>query len=255
MRAIGMIALLAAVLYLAACAALFAFQRSLIYHPQPAADGSGSTLRLAVADAEVIVSTRPHAGPGAIVYFGGNAEDATQSLPALAAAFPDQAIYLLHYRGYGGSSGAPSELAIAGDALALFDQLHARHGRISVIGRSLGSGVAIRLASERPVARLVLVTPFDSLEQIAAAHFPFLPVRALLRDKFQSWRYAPRIAAPTLLIAAQDDEVIPRASTDLLLTRFGKGIARLEVVASSSHNSIAQRAQYVRLLRTALSPD
>src|SRR5947208_14008538 len=111
----------AAVLYLGACAVLYAFQGSLIYFPQPRAVGSAETvLKLPAAGADVLVSVRPHGGPKALIYFGGNAEDVSRSLPGLSQAFPDYALYLLHYRSYGGSSGTPSEEAIQRDAIALF---------------------------------------------------------------------------------------------------------------------------------------
>ena len=147
-----------------------------------------------------------------MVYFGGNAEDVSQNLPKFSAAFPAHAIYLLHYRGYG------------------------------------GSGLAVRVASQREVARLVLVTPYDSLQDIAADLFPWLPVRWLLIDKYESWRYAPQVRAPTLLIEAERDEIIPCASTRQLLTRFKPGTARLTVVRGTGHNDISQSPEYLRLL-------
>jgi pimeloyl-ACP methyl ester carboxylesterase len=107
------------------------------------------------------------------------------------------------------------------------------------------------VASARRVARLVLVTPYDSLEEVAARQFPWLPVRWILLDKFESGRHAATIAAPTLLIAAEKDEIIPRASTDRLLARFGSGVARLGVVAGADHNFPHTDAEYQRLLRTA----
>ena len=91
------------------------------------------------------------------------------------------------------------------------------HRRVVVIGRSLGSGVAVQVASARPVARLILVTPYDSLEEIAAMNYPVFPVRWMMLDRFDSGRHAAKVTAPTLLIAAERDEVIPRASTDRLL--------------------------------------
>jgi pimeloyl-ACP methyl ester carboxylesterase len=197
----------------------------------------------------VLVSTRPNAGSNALIYFGGNAEDVSQNMPGLAGAFPNDAIYLLHYPGYGGSSGSPSEQAIFADALALFDRVHAEHKNIVVIGRSLGSGVAIHVASLRPVKRLVLVTPYDSLGDVAAHNYPYLPVRWLLRDKFESWRYAPQVMAPTRIIVAEQDEVIPRASTDRLRTRFKNGVASYVVVAAVGHNSISDSAEYLSLLK------
>jgi pimeloyl-ACP methyl ester carboxylesterase len=116
------------------------------------------------------------------------------------------------------------------------------------VGRSLGSGVAIRLASERPVSRLVLVTPYNSLQEIAAGQFRYFPVRWLLKDKFESWRYAPRITAPTLIVAAGNDEVIPRWSTDALFHHFAPGIAMMKTIAAVGHNSISGSPEYMPLL-------
>jgi uncharacterized protein len=241
--------LFVAVLFAGLCVAVFVFQRSLIYFPQPRSNQAGITLMtLRTSTGTVLVSTRPHVGPDALIYFGGNAEDVSQNMPDFTAAFPNYAIYLLHYPGYGGSSGHPSERAIVTAALALFDRIHAEHSNVVVIGRSLGSGVAVHLASERPVARLVLVTPFDSLGDVAAEHYPFLPVRWLLRDKFESWRYAPQVTAPTRIIVAEQDEVIPRTSTDRLRTRFKGGIAAWVVVPGVGHNSISDSPDYLPLL-------
>jgi pimeloyl-ACP methyl ester carboxylesterase len=156
---------------------------------------------------------------------------------------------LLHYRGYGGSSGEPSEAALFADALALFDKLRSEHQNIVVVGRSLGSGVAVYLASQRPVARLVLVTPYDSLQDLAKQQFPYLPVGWLLLDKFESWKYASKVNAPTLIIAAEHDEVIPRTSTDALYSRFHSEVVDLKVVAGTNHNTISESSEYIALLQ------
>jgi pimeloyl-ACP methyl ester carboxylesterase len=116
------------------------------------------------------------------------------------------------------------------------------------VGRSLGSGVAVYVAALRPVTRLVLVTPFDSLEEVAALHFFYVPVRWLLRDKFESWRFAPHVTAPTLIIAAEHDEVVARASTELLRSRFRSGLCSFRVLADTGHNTIADNPEYMRLL-------
>ena len=158
----------------------------------------------------------------------------------------------MHYRGYAGSSGKPTEEALQSDAEALFDLVHATHREIAVLGRSLGSGVAIRLASRRPVARLVLVTPYDSLEELAAGQFPYVPVAWILRDKFESWRYAPAIRVPTLILMAEQDEVIPAASTRRLATRFNPGVASLTVIPGVGHNSISGNPRYFEILRGGL---
>jgi len=249
----SLVALIVAV-YLVLCAALFFFQRSLIYFPQPnAVSGSDSQLILSMPDARVSVITRERVGPRALIYFGGNAEDVSRNLPEFAEAFPDYAVYLLNYRGFGGSGGSPSEAAIAEDALALFDQVYASHPQVSLIGRSLGSGVAVRLASQRPLQQLILVTPYNSLEEIAARQYPWVPVQWLLKDRFESGKYAAHIRVPTLLLAASDDEVIPRASTQRLLENFPQGVAVLRVVPDSGHNSISDRAQYLQWMGDVLN--
>ena len=239
----------AGVVYLLAGLGLYLLQRSLIFYPQPRRFGApGSTIAMKVDGAVLQVSARVLQGPDAVLYFGGNAEDVSGSLATLADAFPKHALYLIHYRGYGGSTGKPGEAALFADALAMFDQLHAQHPNITLIGRSLGSGVALRLASARPVRRLVLVTPYDSLAELAAQQFPMFPVRFLLTDKFESWRYAALVTVPTTLVMASDDEVIPRASSELLLTRFKPGVARAVVIPDSGHNTVSERPAYGAVL-------
>lgn len=250
MRTAVAIVAIAAALYIAACAVLFFVQRSMIYYPQSGSPGAAaSKMTLKVEDAELRVSIRARPGPQALIYFGGNAEDVAASLPELGAAFPERALYLMHYRGYGGSSGSPSEAVLHKDALALFDKVRAEHPDILVVGRSLGTGVAVRLATERPVSRLVLVTPYDSLQDLAAAQFPIFPVRWLLSDKYESWRHAPKVTAPTTIILAEYDEVIPRASTEQLHGRFAAGVSVLKVVPGTGHNTVSASPLYLEFLR------
>jgi pimeloyl-ACP methyl ester carboxylesterase len=227
--------------YLALCAALFAYQRSLIYFPQPRSwGGPATTQQLQVKDAELVLT------------FGGNAEDVSINLPSFSEAFPGHAIYLLHYRGYGGSTGSPTEASLQSDALALFDHVSKTHAEVAVIGRSLGSGVAVWVASQRPVSRLVLVTPYNSIQELAARRFPYFPISWLLVDKFESWKYAPQVTAPTLLISAEHDEVIPAASTGQLHARFKPGTAALKMLPGTSHNTVSEHPQYLALFQAML---
>ncbi|MFZ6045640.1 alpha/beta hydrolase [Pseudomonas sp. CR3202] len=249
---IGVI-LLGIALYLGLGVLLLVFQRSLIYFPQPRDEGGPERLlMLPVTDQRIAVTVRPLASAKALIYFGGNAEDVSRSLPDFAEAFPDHALYLLHYRGFGDSSGEPTEAAIQHDAQALFDKVHALHPDVALVGRSLGSGVAIRLASQRPAARLVLVTPYNSILELAQRQFPIYPVRWMLQDKYESWRYAPSITVPTLVIVAEHDEVIPRWSSEKLFARFRSGVARREVIPGAGHNDIGDRPEYLRLIRSGL---
>ncbi len=239
--------------YVALCGAVYLFQRSMIYFPTPAGAAPSRRLELQTDAGPLFLSTRPVGGPNALIYFGGNAEDVSLSLPEFVTAFPRHAIFLLHYRGYGGSAGRPSEQALFADALLLFDHVHVTHPNVAIIGRSVGSGVAVYVASLRPAARLVLVTPFDSLQAVAAYHYPYFPVRWLLRDKFESWRYAPKVTAPTLIVAAEQDEIVPPANAKLLSTRFREGVvAALVTVPGAGHNTVSTTADYVDFLNAGV---
>jgi pimeloyl-ACP methyl ester carboxylesterase len=251
-KTLGLILLLGMAVYAAACLALFLLQRSLIYFPPSvAATEAPASSVLTVPGAVLKVSERPRAGNKALIYLGGNGEDVSASLPLLDAAFPDHALYLLHYRGYTGSTGKPTERALVADALLLFDRVAATHAEVVLIGRSLGSGVAIQVASQRPVRKLVLVTPYDSIVELAARQFPYFPVPWLLQDKYESSRRAPRVRAPTLVLAAEYDEVIPAWSTARLLSRFAHGVATQEVIKGTGHDSISASAAYLAALQWA----
>jgi len=236
--------------YALACLGLFLGQRSFIYYPPPvAAFPAPVTTSLAVPGAVLKISERPLAGRRALIYLGGNAEDVTASLPTLDKAFPGHALYLLHYRGYAGSTGTPSEQALVDDAVLLFDRVAASHPEVEVVGRSLGTGVAVQLASRRPVKKLVLVTPFDSIVDLAVQQFPVFPVRWLLQDRYESGRYAQQLRVPTLVLVAERDEIIPAWSTLRLLSRFAPGVATEKVIPEAGHNTISESPAYVPALR------
>jgi len=249
---LGIVLIVLAALYGLACLALYLGQRSLIYYPpREAALAAPVVSTLAVPGALLKVSERPLEGRKALVYFGGNAEDVSASLPLLERAFPDRALYLLHYRGYAGSTGSPTERDLVADAVRLFDHVAARHPDVVLVGRSLGSGVAVQVASRRPVGRLVLVTPYESIAGIAARQFRVFPVRWLLKDSYESGNYAARVKAPTLILAAAQDEVIPAWSTRRLLSRFAPGIATYRQLEGVGHNTISQSPDYIPSLQWA----
>lgn len=230
--------------YLILCLVFLVFQRSFLYVPRPETAAHAAAFAVEVPGARVLVSSRPHDGPRAVIYFGGNAEDVAWTLPDLAAAFPDRAIYLMHYRGSCGSTGRPTEAALRSDAEAVFTLVHDRHPDVMVVGRSLGSSLAIRLAAEQPVSRLVLITPFSSILAIAQRTAPFLPMTLLLRDRYESWRDAARVTCPTLLIAGEHDELVPQADTERLLRSFRPGVATLRVIPGTDHNSVSSEAVF-----------
>lgn len=236
--------------YCLLCLLLYLLQRQLIYFPVPAQLPPTDPLLLQQTAATVLVSRKARDEEQALLYFGGNAEDVSLSLPEFAAAFADHAVYVMHYRGYGGSSGSPSEQALVMDALALYDRLQPKHSEIIVIGRSLGSGVAVQLAAQRKVAQLVLITPFDSLSALAQRQFPVFPMKWLLKDTYNSVAYAPAINSRTLILLAEQDEIIGRGHTEALYQAFTPGVATLKSY-SGSHNSELVASQLAAWLANA----
>jgi len=136
----------------------------------------------------------------------------------------------LSYRGYAGSSGQPSENGLLQDAAAAYDFASARYSaeRIVVWGFSLGTGVAVTVAAEQPVAKLILEAPYTSLADVAASHFRIVPVRLLLRDQFHSDARMTRVTAPLLIMHGENDLTIPIAFGERLfaLARAPKRFVR-----------------------------
>jgi len=238
-RVVWSIISIAACVYAGLCLVFFVFQRAFIYMPRQATAEHAAAFVFEVPGATLRVSCRPMEGSKALVYFGGNAEDVAFTPLELAAAFPDRAIYCPHYRGYRGSTGHPAEAAMRNDARALFKLVHNPHPDVMVVGRSLGSSLAIQLAAEARVSRLVLIAPIESILAIARRTAPFLPMRLLLRDPWESWRYASRVTCPTLILAASHDEIVPLGDTRNLVDTFRPSVARLRVIDGTDHNSVS----------------
>lgn len=248
-RTIGVMAALAGLFYLANVAVLYVNQRQMLYHPE-------ATWRVAHApDIELTRQGVTLRGwvmnpgrPRALLYFGGNGERVEDAREALARWFPERTIYLLPYRGYAASDGEPEERALVADASAWFDRVAATHTSVAVIGRSLGSGVAVQLAAARPVERLALVTPFDSMVRVAQAFHPWMPVDWLARERFESWRYAAKVRCPVLIVRAEQDELVSAERTSVLAASFTSRPLE-QVIADAGHNSIQDYPEY----RTALA--
>ena len=163
----------------------------------------------------------PHA-PGrhpGVLYFGGRSEEVSWVARDASRMFPGMTVLAMNYRGYGESSGVPGEAAIMQDAAMLWDWLAAHHRvdarRVAVVGRSLGSGVAVQVAAQRPVASLALITPYDSLVSLARRRFfRTIPVAWMLRHRFESVKFAAQLQTRILVLRAERDDVVPPAHTD-----------------------------------------
>ncbi|MBV6488208.1 MAG: alpha/beta fold hydrolase [Pseudorhodoplanes sp.] len=207
--------------YIGFVAVMYFAQRWLMYFPEtvrtaPAEAGfaQAEEIALTAADGERLLAwhVAPHAGRFVVVYYHGNG-GALRHRPWRFAPLTSDGTGLvaLSYRGYGGSSGHPSEQGLIADGRAAYDFAAARYGaeRIVLWGESLGSGVAIAVAAERPVAALVLEAPYTSTVDIAAAIYPVIPVRWLMKDQFRSDERIGRIDAPLLVLHGERDRVIP----------------------------------------------
>lgn len=224
---------------------LYLSQRSFMYFQLPERDsGPGLAEYLDCGDVRLKIWVVNPGQPSALVYFGGNAEDVAYNAPDLSRVAPGHTLYLVNYRGYGGSTGKPSQEGLFADALCVFDMAAKRHDRVDVLGRSLGSGVAVYLASERQVGRLLLATPHDSAVAIGQRLYPVYPVRLLLRDPYPSVEYAPRVTAPTLLLIAEQDRIIPPEHSHRLAEAFAPDVAQTVVIPRAGHNDLSGYGAY-----------
>lgn len=231
--------------YAAVCGLMYFNQRDFIYFPQ-LTHGDLATDFALERDGVTLRGWAVNPGqPDPILYFGGNAERVEGNRDDFAAWFPRRSVYLLAYRGYGASQGEPSEAALAGDAVALYDLVRSRHPgqRISLIGRSLGSGVAAHVAARRPVDRLALVTPFDSLAAAAQGHYPWLPVGWLMTDRYDSAALLASYPGPVLVLHAGRDAVVPAARTAALVEALAMP-PEVVVFPRADHNDVHLQPGY-----------
>jgi hypothetical protein len=232
---------------------LYFGQRGMMYFPVPETSASGLDAETVPADgADLKVWVLNPGQSHALLYFGGNAENVAYNRDDFAAFLPGHTVYLVNYRGYGGSGGEPTEQALFADALVLYDAFAPRHESLDVVGRSLGSGVAVHLASQRDIGRVALVSAHDSALAVAQRLYPVYPVRWLLKDRYESVRYAAKVSAPVLLLAAENDRIIPIVHTERLAEAFTQAPVEQVVVRGADHNDISGYRDYWEALRQFL---
>jgi pimeloyl-ACP methyl ester carboxylesterase len=180
----------------------------------------------------------------ALIYFGGNSELITHRSDYFKRVFSDYSVYLVNYRGYGKSQGNPSEAALFSDALAIYEQIRDKYDSISAYGRSLGSGVAVYLAAKRPLESLILLTPYDSVAEVAQKIYPLFPVKHLIKDRFDSAARAADIDIPVLIASAEQDREIALEHTLTLLRCFSRTRVEYRQIAGAAHNDIIDFPEY-----------
>lgn len=237
-------------IYAGICLFLHTKQRDMIYYGwTTTVDAASTDYALKRPDATLRGWALNPGGSDPILYFGGNAERVESNREAFALLFPGRSVYFLAYRGYGASEGTPSEAALVPDALAFFDDVQRRHPgqKIAVIGRSLGSGIASQVAAQRPVERLALVTPFDSMVGAARSHYPIFPIGWLLEERYESDKALKRYERPILIVHGGRDDVVPEANT-LRLIEALPAPPTVVRIAKADHNDISNYPEFVAAL-------
>jgi uncharacterized protein len=202
-------------------ALMYVFQRAMMYFPDaartpPALAGlpHAEEVTLTSSDGERLIAwfVPPRGNKPLVLYFQGNAE----GLPARVGRFTWLAadgtgLLALCYRGYGGSTGKPTEDGLIRDAVAAYDFARARYPaeRIVLFGESLGTAVATALAAGHEIGALILDAPFTSAAEVGAAAYPFAPVRWFMKDKFHSDERIARVSAPLLVLHGEQDRIVP----------------------------------------------
>jgi uncharacterized protein len=248
---VGIVLLVVVVVLLAPIGLLWAFQRRLIYLPAPREVPAAATVLPGAEEVSFPTGDglrlggwflpprggRP--GPAVLVCNGNGGNRSLRAPLAAELARLGLAVLLFDYRGYGGNPGRPTEAGLAADAHAALAYLAARPevdpDRLVYFGESLGAAVALRLATERPPAALVLRSPFASLAEVGRHHYPLLPVSLLLADRFESAAVVGRLTAPLLVVAGDRDRIVPAAHSRRLFAAAPEP-KRLVVLPGVDHN-------------------
>jgi uncharacterized protein len=207
--------------YLGVLVLLYTMQRSLMYFPEtertsPTAAGlpQAQEILLDTADGEKLIvwHVPPRDNRPVVLYLHGNGGALRHRAERFRALTADgTGLVAVDYRGFGGSTGSPTEPGLLVDAETAYAYAAAHYPvqRIAVWGESLGTGVAVPLAAERPIGRLVLEAPFTSTADLAARQYPFVPVRWLMKDQFRSDLRIASVTAPLLVLHGERDTIVP----------------------------------------------
>ena len=235
--------------YLLVGSFLYLKQDSYLYHPTPNSECKYKSMQFENEGETLNVFVLHEGNTDAILYFGASSESMAESTDYIAAQFLHHTIYLLDYRGYGASTGHPSEDALYSDAVKLYDSIKDKHKRISIGGRSLGSALATYVAAHRDVYKLALITPFDSIINVAQGRYPIYPVKLLLDDHYKSIDNVPDIKAKTFIVYAENDISVPFKYTKHLIDAFDEEQLKVTMIEGKGHHDISDDDGYYKIMQ------
>jgi len=242
-------------IYLAVGSLLYSRQRSYLYFPPPEINDPGiESFHLQSGESRLKVWRLNPGRKNAVIYFGGNAENVWYNIESFRPALSQNTVYLVNYRGYAGSTARPTEQGLYMDGLNVYDNISPAHVSVSIIGRSLGSAVATHVAARRQIEKIALVTPFDSIEQLARENYPLYPVSHLLKDKYLSIKNAGQLRAPVLILIAEHDQIVPHDSTRRLVEAMAKTEVETVVLPGVGHNNLSRLESYAASLGAFFKP-
>lgn len=251
MASLKWLILFAVTAYVALVALMYVSQRSLMFFPDtvrypPASVGlpRAEEVVLSTADGEQLLAWHvpPQEGKPVVLYFQGNGGGLNLRADRFRQLVSDgTGLLALNYRGYGGSTGSPSEKGLIADGTVLYDfaASHYPADRIVLWGESLGTGVAVALAAERPVSRVILESPYTSIADLASSIYWFAPVRLLIKDPFYSDARIGNVTAPVLVLHGVNDNIVPIKYGEQLygLVRAPKRFVRLAGAGHNDHDA------------------
>lgn len=247
------IVLIIALIYFLICTALYFFQDKLIFFPPNAEESTYNQVKKNeisfLTDKEKIVGWNINNDSGiskTVIYFGGNAEDVVYFNEESKRYNVKQSI-AFNYPGYGKSTGVPSQKSLYKNALDNYDwalkEYNLKPQNIIIVGRSLGSSVATYLAAHRAIAGLILITPFDSIKNIAKRNYKYFPVSLLMKHPFSTVQYISQVSVPILMLAAEKDEIIATENLKKLMKHTANN-TNLIVYKNLGHNTIQNHINY-----------
>ena len=258
--------LVLAAAYMAVVAVMYVTQTQMLFPtrlvtaPGPFLPPSAARLEVGTPDGERlrgihIPPARSRPGERLVIFgFGGNAWNADSLAEYLHGLFPDADVVAFHYRGYRPSTGRPSAAALLADATVVYD--HALEsvgtGHVVAVGISIGAGVAAHLATRRPLAGLILVSPFDSIEALAREHYPWAPVGWLLRHRMSTEEFVRGLTMSIALIAAGSDTIVPPRRTEAV-RRVISALVLDRTIAHADHNDLYHHPDFRTAMVEALA--